>query len=258
MKFIKIFLVLTLAVIFSSCEFNNNPASNTSVIVNRKVLVELSTNVNCVNCPPTDRFLAAIDTGIANITSCDTNVITMRLHSSIFPGDPFYNFNKPINLSRQLYYVVQSNPWGLLNGLRMPSFNSQTWANSMNLALAENETQSLSFTNTFDTSTKNGTINISISQISGSTASDLKLHVAIVESKMYYGGGSNGEKWFNNVLRDLVTGQSGSDISLPYNASINYTLMNGIVPANADIIIFTQSLSSKEVFVVRKLKLVGN
>jgi hypothetical protein len=258
MKFIKIFLVLAFAVAFYSCEFNNNPSSGNSVIVNRKVLVELSTNVNCVNCPPADRFLAAIDTGIANITSCDTNVITLRIHSSIFHNDPFHNFNKPINLARELYYVVQSNPWGLLNGSQMPAFSSQTWANSINLAMVQNEIQDLTYTNTFDSVTRNGTLNISISQISGSPASDLKLHVAIVESKMYYGGGSNGEKWFNNVLRDLVTGTAGEDIALPYNSSKNYSLMAGIIPANADIIIFTQSLASKEVFVVRKLKLIGS
>lgn len=257
MKFIKIFLVFVLAITFFSCEFNNNPSSSNSVIVNRKVLVELSTNVNCVNCPPSDHFLSLIDTAIAGITSSDTSVITMRLHSSIFPNDPFYNFNVPVNSARQLYYFIYSNPWGILNGSKMPSFNSQTWANSINLALAQNETQNLTYTNTFDTITKNGTLNLSISQISGSPSSDLKLHVAIVESKMYYGGGSNGEKWFNNVLRDLVTGVAGQDIALPFNSPLNYTLMNGINPANADIIIFTQSLSSKEVFVVRKLKLVN-
>jgi hypothetical protein len=257
MKFIKIFFVLIIAVVFYSCEFNNNPATSISGIVKRKVLVELSTNVNCVNCPPSDDYLALIDTAIAGITSSDTSVITLRMHSSIFNGDPFYQFNIPINSARQNYYFVYSNPWGILNGSRMPAFNSQTWTNSINLALAQDETQEISYTNSFDSVTRNGTINISISQVSGSPASDLKLHVAIVESKLYYGGGSNGEVWFNNVLRDLITGGAGQDISLPFSSSINYTLMNNINPANADIIIFTQSLSSKEVFVVRKLKLVN-
>ncbi|MCX6163774.1 MAG: hypothetical protein NTU73_02745 [Ignavibacteriae bacterium] len=258
MKFIKIFLVFTFAVAFYSCEFNNNPSSSNSVIVNRKVLVELSTNVNCANCPTSDNFLSLIDTAIAGVTSCDTNVITMRIHSSIFLNDPFHSFNKPINLARETYYGIYSNPWGLLNGSRMPAFNSQTWANSINLTLAQNETQNLTFTNTFDTTARTGTLNISISQISGSPAGDLKLHVAIIESKLYYGGGSNKEVWFNNVLRDLITGAAGQDIALPFNSPINYTLINGINPANADIIIFTQSLSSKEVFVVRKMKLVGS
>ncbi len=258
MKFIKIFLLLAVTVIFYSCEYNNNPAVSNSVIVNRKVLVELSTNVNCVNCPPTDHYLSLIDTGIAGITSCDTNVITLRIHSSIFANDPFYNFNVPVNSARQTYYSVWLNPWGLLNGSKMPSFNYQTWTNSINLALAQNETQELTYSNTFDTITKSGALNISISQISGSPAGDLKLHVAIIESKLYYSGGTNGEVWFNNVLRDLVTGPTGQDISLPFNSQINYTLMNGINPLNADIIIFTQSLSSKEAFVVRKLKLTAN
>lgn len=258
MKYIKIIFVLILAVTLYSCEFNNNPAISNSVIVNRKVLVELSTNVNCVNCPPSDKLLALIDTAVAGVTSCDTNVITLRMHSSIFPNDPFYNFNKPINSARQTYYGVTSNPAGILNGAKMPSFNTQTWINSINLALAQNETQRLAFSNTFDSISRNGTVSISISQISGSTASDLKLHVAIVESKMYHGGGSNGEKWFNNVLRDLLTGADGESISLPYNASKDYTLMSGINPANADIIVFTQSTESKEVYIVKKFKLTGN
>lgn len=256
MKFLKIILLLVFAVTIYSCEFNNNPASSVSAKVNRKVLVELSTNVNCVNCPPADHYLAAIDTGIAGITSSDTNVITLRMHSSIFANDPFYNFNVPVNSGRQSFYSVFLNPSGFLDGSLMPAFNTQTWTNSINLALAKNETQEVTYSNTFNAETKTGTLTLSVSQISGTAPSDLKLHVAIAESKLYYAGGSNGEVWFNNVLRDLLTGTTGQDISLPFNSNINYTLKDGITPENADIIIFTQSSSTKEVFAVRKLKLL--
>jgi len=254
MKFLKIIILLAFAVSFYSCEFNNNPSTSTAAKVNRKVLVELSTNVNCVHCPPSGHYLDLIDTAIAGITSSDTNVITLRMHSSIFAGDPFYLYNVPVNSARQWYYYVLVNPSGYLNGAMMPAFNSQTWTNSINSALAQNETQTLSFTNTFDSTTGNGTVSLNIEQVSGSTASDLKLHVAIVESGMYYAGGTNGERWFNNILRDLITGANGTDITLPYNNSINYTLKSGIIPSKADIIVFTQSLSTKEVFVVGKKK----
>lgn len=257
MKFIKIFFILTLVAVFYSCEFNNNPATSSTVKVNRKVLVELSTNVNCSNCPPPSHYLDLVDTAIAGITSCDTNVIIIKEHSRIFINDPFYNFNVDVNKSRQSYYNVQSNPSGYLNGSLMPDFNSQTWTNSINLILSENETQSISLTNTFDTTSRNGTLNISISQLSGSAPSDIVLQVAVVESKLYYGGGTNGEKWFNNVLRDMLTDTAGMSISLPYNGSINYTLKSGILPANTSIIAFTQSTSSeKKVFVVEKKKLL--
>jgi hypothetical protein len=255
MKYIKIFFIIILAVAFYSCEFNNNPTSGTSVKVNRKVLVETSTNVNCVNCPQVGRYLDLIDTAVAGITSSDTNVIIIKMHSSIFPADPFYLFNTPINSKRQVYYGVLFNPSGYLNGATMPTFNSQTWTNSINLALSQNETQSLNFTNSFNTTSNSGVLNISISQLSGSPASDLVMHVAIVESKMYYGGGSSEEKWFNCVLRDLITGTDGESISLPYNASKDYTLKSGINPENASIIVFTQSTETKEVFVVKKMKL---
>ncbi|MBI5402900.1 MAG: hypothetical protein HY959_05840 [Ignavibacteriae bacterium] len=254
MKFLKIIFLLAFAVSFYSCEFNNNPSTSTSAKVNRKVLVELSTNVNCVHCPPSGHYLDLIDTAIAGITSSDTNVITLRMHSSIFAGDPFYLYNVPVNSARQMYYFVLVNPSGYLNGAYMPSFNSQTWTNSINSALAQNETQSLSFTNTFDSTTGNGTISLNIAQISGSTAADLMLHVAIVESGMYYGGGTNGERWFNNILRDLITGANGTAITLPYSSTVNYTLKAGIIPSKADIIVFTQSQSTKEVFVVGKKK----
>jgi hypothetical protein len=252
MKFLKIIFLLAFAVSFYSCEFNNNPATSTAVKVNRKVLVELSTNVNCVHCPPSGHYLDLIDTAIAGVTSCDTNVITLRMHSSIFAGDPFYLYNVPVNSARQTYYNVLANPTGYINGALMPAFNTQTWTNSINPVLAQNETQSLDFTNTFDSTTRNGTISLNIAQLSGSAAGDLTLHVAIVESGLYYAGGTNGERWFNNVMRDLITGPGGTSISLPYNSSIDYTLKNGINPANASIIVFTQSQSTKEVFVVGK------
>jgi len=254
MKFLKIFILLAFAASFYSCEFNNNPSTSTAAKVNRKVLVELSTNVNCVHCPPSGHYLDLIDTAIAGITSADTNVITLRMHSSIFAGDPFYLYNVPVNSARQTYYFVLANPTGFLNGSLMPAFNSQTWSNSINMVLAQNETQSLSFTNTFDSTTGTGTVNLNIAQLTGSAASDLKLHVAIVESGMYYAGGTNGERWFNNILRDLVTGPGGTDITLPFNSSVNYTLKAGIIPSNASIIVFTQSQSTKEVFVVGKKK----
>ena len=254
MKFIKIILILIIASAFYSCEFNNNPASSTSVKVNRKVLVELSTNVNCVHCPPSGHYLDLVDTAIAGVTSCDTNVITLRMHSSIFMGDPFYNFNVPVNSTRQTYYGVTSNPTGYLNGGLMPAFNSQTWTNSINLALADNEVQNLTVTNTFDSTAGTGTVNVNVSQISGSAAGDLVLHIAVVESGLYYAGGTNGERWFNNILRDLLTGPNGQSITLPYSGSINYTLKSGIKPANASIIVFTQSQGSQQVYVVRKIK----
>jgi hypothetical protein len=255
MKFIKIFLVLALAAVFYSCEFNNNPSTSTSVIVNRKVLVELSTNVNCINCPPSSRYLDLIDTAIAGITSLDSNVIVLKMHSSIFPADPFYYFNVPVNSTRQLFYHVPSNPTGYLNGSMMPGYNDQTWTNSINLALAQNETQSISLTNTYDSVANSGSLGVNIAQISGNAAADLVLHVAVVESKMYYGSGTNGEKWFNKILRDLVTGPDGTGISLPYNSTINYSLKTGIKPENAELIVFTQSPSTLEVFVVEKIKL---
>jgi hypothetical protein len=255
MKYIKIFFIVILAVAFYSCEFNNNPASSTTAKVNRKVLVELSTNVNCVNCPPSGHYLDLIDTAIAGITSSDTNVIVLKMHSRLFVGDPFYLFNPTINLARQSFYNVPSNPAGYLNGAMMPYFSTQTWTNSINLALSQNETQNLTFTNTMNSTLDSGSVNISISQLSGSPTDKLVLHVAIVESKMYYGGGSNGEKWFNNVLRDLVTGENGQSITLPFNSTINYALKSGINPENASIIVFTQSTETKEVFAVKKMKL---
>jgi hypothetical protein len=258
MKYIKIIFFLTVAIIFYSCEFNNNPSSTTSAIVNRKVLVEFATHVNCTNCPPPSHYLDLIDTAIAGITSSDTNVIIIKEHNSIGSGpDPFYNFNTTVCSERKTYYNVESNPTGYLNGSLMPSYNSQTWTNSINLALAKSETQSLTLSNTIDTSSRNGTLSISLSQLSGSAPSDLKLFVAVTESKLYYGSGTNGEKWFNNILRDFLTDVDGLSVSLPYNGSINYAITSGINIANASIVVFTQSTSSdKEVFVVRKIKLV--
>lgn len=221
----------------------------------KKVLIELSTNVNCINSPPSENFLNLIDSAYSNITISDTSVIILTMHSSVFPADPFYYFNVPVNSARQYYYSISLNPAGYLNGSLLPAYNSQTWINYLDSGIANYETQSISISNILDSVSRNGTLYISINQLLGNTSNDLRLHAAIVESKLYYGSGSNGQKWFNNVLRDFITGPNGQSISLPYSSSINYTLKNGISISNSRLIVFTQSQSTKEVFAVKKIKL---
>ena len=262
MKYIKskIIVVILLAVIFSSCEFNNNPATVTKGIVNRFVLVELSTNVNCIHCPPSGHFLDLIDTAVG-ITSSDTNVIIIRMHSSIFPADPYYYFNVPVNRTREQYYQVVSNPTGYLNGAIMPAFNEQTWGNAINVELAKEETHNIILSNVFDTTARTGTLNLTVSQKSGNPPNDLRLFIAVTESGLYYAGGSNGERWFKNVLRDLLTAVDGDPVSIspgtPFAIAKNYTLKNGIIPKNSEIIVFVQSLSTKQVSAVNKIKLTN-
>ncbi len=70
----------------------------------------------------------------------------------------------------------------------------------------------------------------------------------------------NGETDFENTLRDLVTPTGGEPFSIATGQTLNFiknfTLKDGINANETDIIVYVQSVSTKEVFGVVKTKLV--
>jgi hypothetical protein len=254
---ITLIAAIFLSFILSSCEFNNNPVITNSVTAQRKLLVELSTSSTCTNCPPAENFLNQIDSAVG-ITSSDTSVIVIEFHTPIpIPGDPFYAQNMPVSNARKTFYNVIVNPTFLIGGsLKYTGFDAQSWTNSINLALAKKENYNLTFTTAYDTATRNGSVDINILQTGGQNLSDLKLFVAVTEGKLPFG-----TKFYHNVLRDFITDANGDDMQIaigqPYSVTKNFVL-NSIVtdPYNTNITVFAQSISTKEVVVVARKKLL--
>lgn len=264
MKFLKSFvisLLLSSVVMLYSCESNdNNIVHGTGDLkAKSKMLVEVFTNTSCVGCPAADAYVDQIHE-YQGITINDTNVIIIKVHTTMFPNDPFYLFNTPVNNPRQTYYgagVV--NPLGFSDGTMMAvPFSSSAWTNQINQHLNLTRTFAVNMTNTYNQATNTGTINLQLGQLSGATVSDLRYFIAVVESDLHYNA-PNGVNVHNNVLRDMLTAPAGDDLQLSSGQSVNivkdYSLKNGINYLNTDLVVFIQSVSTKTVYAVEKIKI---
>ena len=227
------------------------------VAANSKVLIEFFTNTSCIPCVPANLFLDKIYKQ-QGITSNDADVVAIRTHTTLFPNDPFYLFNPAANDARQNYYSAGSfNPQGYINGTFMGIFSEGPWTNLINTTFGALSNFAITYNNTYNTSTRQGTLTVTVHQLSGSQVPDLVLNVAITEDELMYAA-PNGETEFENTLRDLLTPTAGEMVSVNVGQSdsftYNYTLNPQINDQHTNIVMFIQSTSSKEVFAVDEKK----
>lgn len=260
-KYNLYFLILLFSFVIYSCESNDGPIPKGTgdLKSNSKTLIEFFTNTSCIGCPVAGHYLDRIN-NLEGVTINDTNVVIIRVHTSLFPNDPFHNFNTVDNLARQTYYGAGAfNPIGFANGSMLPvPFDENGWTSQINMKLNQKSNFGLNLTNTLDTITRNGIITIQVGQFTGQPLNDLVLHIALTEGDLYYNA-PNGETHFFNVLRDLITPCSGESISvIPGQSTIinkEYTLDPRVIIKNCELIVFVQCVPTKQVLVVDKVKL---
>lgn len=243
-----------------SCEDNlDSPVSvNPGLKANSKVLVELFSNVMCVACVQSANYCDDI-TYLRGVTINDTNVIVINIHSSLFPGDPFYAFNSGMNSAREDYYNVIFNPAGfLMGGIMTAPFSAEQWTNQINQKLIKTNDVALNLVNTTDTNTRTGILQITAGQTGGQAHNDLKLYAAVIENNLYFNS-PNGKTNYNNILRQMLTDFNGEAITInpgqPANLLMGYTVDERIIQKNAVIVVFVQNNSTKEVLCAEKIKI---
>jgi hypothetical protein len=255
---ITIIGLFLISVMFYSCESNDNPVTQNvnNKTSQSKVLMEFFTAVNCPNCPPPGHFLDLIDS-LKGVSINDTNVVIIRYHSNYNGYDPYYLFNPTGSAARHNYYGYLWNPAGTLMGVNLPNYDQSVWLNNINTALEKKNPLEVGVSNTYDSSSKNGTVNISLKLSSTSPDNDLKLFALITENELFYTG-TNGERIHQNTYRQMLTDNAGDAISLQpgvlQNVTKTYTLKTGINSANAHVIVFVQSQNGKTVYGVERIK----
>jgi len=261
-KIIYLFFLLLSFVIYS-CESNDDIVirGSSNIGATNKALVELFTNTSCVPCVPANILLDGI-TKLSGVTNNDTNVVIIRYHSTLFPNDPYYNFNPADNFARQQYYNAGiSNPRGFLMGTSMGGFNATNWTNAINTKLATVNPFGINFTLTYDSVANSGTLNIQVTQAGGSQQSDMVLHIAVAEDGLIMNPPApNGEIEFENTFRDFITPAEGESFTIIPGQSLsfieNFSIMSGINIYHTNIIVFVQNTVTKEIFGVLKKKLI--
>jgi hypothetical protein len=261
-KFLIILLSASLFTFLFSCESNDGSFihGNPYISTSNKLLVEIFTNTSCIPCVQVNSYFDNIN-NLTGVTVNDTNVILMRVHTTLFANDPFYNFNPTVNFARQQYYNAGlSNPRAYMMGNSMGSYSSQNYTTLLNQQMQQNNAIGINLTNTFDSTTRAGGLDISLAQVSGSQLSDLVLHCAVVENNLIMNPPApNGETDFENTLRDWVTNVNGESFTIVPGQALqfhkNYTLRTGIDFHHAYLIVFVQAVASKTVYGVKKINL---
>lgn len=212
-----------------------------------KVLVEIFTNTSCIPCVEANTYLDEIYE-LNGVTNSDESVVLLRIHTTLFAGDPFYLYNTTDNNARMEFYPNSAivNPRTFLLGTYLGAFSSAAWTNKINEKLADTRTYAIKLTNTYDTVSRTGNINVLIKQVSGAALNDLVYHVAVAENEIQYTA-PNGETHFDNTLRDLITPPTGQAFVITpgqtksYNQS--YSIDTQINQDLTDLVVFIQRSS---------------
>jgi hypothetical protein len=232
-----------------------------SIIPTNKILVELFTNTSCIPCVEANTYLDEIYNR-SGVTSNDASVEILRIHTTLFAGDPFYLYNTADNNARMAFYPNSAivNPRTFLLGVYMGNFSAASWTNKLNEMLADTRTYAIKLANVYDSVSGSGNINIKIKQVSGAVYNDLVYHVAVAENEIPYNA-PNGETHFSNTLRDLVTAPSGQPFTISPGQTIsynqNYSIDSQLNKNKTDLIVFIQrnNTTTREVMAVEKIKL---
>lgn len=264
MKTIKYFilvLILSTSALYIGCE-SNDATTNSVYIpqpVNKKVLVEFFTNAGCNPCIVAHNFLDQVmeNTGV---TINDTSVIILSYHTRYpFSGDSLYRMNVAQNEYRSTtFYGVNFTPQGRINGTTSGQFSSSNWAAQMNSEMNSTKYLDFSLSNTYDAGTRTGSITANISLASALPSSDNVIHMVISENHVSYITSPNGIKYPNDVMRYMITTEQGESVTIGQNTAVtkSFTIDPKWKAEDCYINVFVQSVSTKEIFGVERIKIV--
>jgi hypothetical protein len=173
----------------------------------RMVVVEHFTQWNCSPCVAPNALLEDI------YSKYNQDMVLIRYHAW-WPNtndDPFYLANPVENAARIGYYGTNWVPWDVVDG---QSGTTEVDTARIVSALANPSPVDLSMVMDYDTLTRNGTITWTAKATDNILYSNLWLHTVITESNVRNSGGDNGEKVFNQAMRDMVGDQYGDTLTL--------------------------------------------
>lgn len=261
MKYIKylIFLVIPAVIIIHGCESNDKVTDSVCIPqpVNKKVLVEFFTNAGCVPCVQAHGYLDQITENTCT-TINDTSVIIISYHTKYpYIFDSLYRQNVLQNDTRANYYGVTSTPKGTVDGISMgTAFAADEWSGQINAEFKTTAYLDIELINTFDPNTDSGTVTANITSLAGLPVSDNVIHFIITQNNVSYVTAPNGIKYPNDVMRYMITGSDGEDITVGSSNTVvkTYGISQNWNADDCYITVFVQSKSTKQVFGVHRVK----
>lgn len=175
-----------------------------------------------------------------------TRIAPIEMHiSSAYPlycaeaRSKMYMYPPPYYSNGQWYYVT---PYMWYDG-KKGGTNYYNWQYLLEQRMGITSNLDFQFSGWYNSNTRNGYIELTITNESGSPITG-RLQFVIVEDSIYYSA-PNGDVWHNHVARDYLPDHNGEVINVPANGSIsrnrNFTIASNWNPDKCKIIAFLQS-----------------
>ena len=261
-KMYKRFLIICFSAIFVilvGCESNDNSTNSVYIPkpINKKVLVEYFSNSSCIPCVDMHRSFIEPIVAAAGVTNNDTGVIFVSWQFK-YPNsqDSVYWANAVQNGYRANYYQVQVAPYGLLDGNFMGSYSTSQWTSQVNNEFNGTKYLNITLSGTYDSTGRNGNITANIQTLVAPSTNDNVAHFILTEDSVMYISAQNGIKQLDNIMRLMISDTTGVSINLSGTQSLNesYNIQTKYNDSKCHIVVFVQSLSTKAVYGVEKIK----
>ncbi|MBD3168145.1 MAG: Omp28-related outer membrane protein [candidate division Zixibacteria bacterium] len=211
----------------------------------RMVLGENFTNTSCGPCfyaDPTLNYLAE---------EFSEEISLIRYHGW-WPGsdDPFYNHNIPENTARINYYGVNSVPDFQIDGIIDAGYQYQQYENRFLQRLDEESPCTITITGNYESGTREVHLEISVYAEEAVPGSSLRLFCVLIENYISYNA-PNGVLEHNQTMRDMVPSSNGETFTISQGETVDFardfTIDNIVDEMNAQVVVFVQDYSTKEV-----------
>jgi len=199
---------------------SNNSATGTLTIVNatvpRKVLHEIFTSSTCPPCNPGN-------VNLDNVLASNVGKWNIIKYQMNFPGtgDPYYTSEVA---ARSTYYGTGGIPYLNVDGSK--PWGTTTNSNAYNQAALDAKVAIPSLTSITANFVRVGnkvTVSGNVTPVQSFTNSNLKLRIAIVESRTNKNIKTNGETEFFNVMKKMLPNATGTTVSFTAGTAVPYT-----------------------------------
>jgi hypothetical protein len=223
---------------------------------NRTALLEHFTNAS-------DEVCAVANTQLNSfVNGNELNIIDLQYHTS-FPGeDPFNQHNPSVPGARVFYYGLSSVPYTILNGgsktqSRFDYDTNPFDQNAQNATLVESLLDSKFWINLNSKVSGNTlTIEAQITPRQNIPATELTVHLAVIERVITKVTGNNGETSFESVVKTMLPDAAGTTIYQAWNKDEpryidqSWNMQHVYEPTELRVVAFIQNESTNEVYQV--------
>jgi hypothetical protein len=171
-------------------------------------------------------------------------MVVIRYHAWWAGYDPYYNFNTSENAARINYYGADYTPHFWIDGHVNGGSNTSGWNGLIANELREESPLEIDISGSYDPVSRDGDLHITVTATDAIDHSNLKLRIAVTESRLYWHA-PNGGDWHHQTFRDMLPNTSGISFSIEEGQSEmfdqSFSLHPALVDENCEIAVFVQS-----------------